>query len=271
MTQRSIPPGRRDRVDIPRIMDVLWAPLVLRGSSPGLMHKVLGRGQGWLSETAGLPVLTALVSLPPSWFDPELMHHPCAEEIFILSGRHPVGLRGEGTYTYRPPGILHGSTGHTTALGFSGCVAVMRFGDPEQTDWVLRHPGGGVPYRNLEPVDDRHDRWPVGWVEALDCAAAPSVVLAGGGLDGAACRWLSRNRETGGGTALLELPAGWEGAGLRGEGAAELFFVQGDGAVGSRWYERWGYLARPRGDGAGAIRTPGGALLLAFLEEGDLA
>lgn len=268
--------SRRGRSIIPRIVDVPWQTLVLHDDDhvPGAVFKLLSHGFGGLSEDPDMPVQTWLVHIPPMWFDPVLTYHPSTEEYFRLVGTSPLGFKSElggGSYTYRPPGILHGSRGFTTGFATESGTAIYRFCDPTVQDVLLRYEGTAVPQQNYWPVTDEAARWPIDWIEFLDPAALEWAPVEQGPWRGTLAKRLSCNRVTGGGAVLLRLPPGWRGEGSRARGTVEEFVLEGPVSMGCQWFETWGYACRPQGDPAGVYVSPNGSTLLCFWDDDELA
>jgi hypothetical protein len=258
----------RQSVRIPRIHERPWEPLELGGGVRGPVRKTLHRGSGGaMHPDPSVAIETWLSVLPPGWVDHELVYHPCVEEGFVLDGEGFLAdrPRNKGWYLYRPPGILHGPAGQPP---YAGRVMIQRFGAGTET--LLRYDGDEFPHADSQPVTDEHREWPVTWVESLDSNALPWTPVEGGPWDGAAHKWLSRNTVSGGGTLLIQLPAGWSGTGTKTRGSVEELVVEGEVSMGGELFERWGYAARPIGDAAGSYGSTGGATLICFWDENEL-
>ncbi len=76
---------------------------------------------------------------------------------------------------------------------------------------------------------------------------------------------------SGGGTVLLDLPAGWIGEGSRARGTVEEFVYQGVLHMGGQWFDTWGYACRPVGQAAGEYFAAGGAQLVCFWDDDEIA
>jgi hypothetical protein len=119
------------------------------------------------------------------------------------------------------------------------------------------------------PVTDDYLDWPITWVESVNVDALEWSASLHGPWDGTRHKWLSRNRITGGGTILVEIPPGWSGVGSRARGSLEEFVLIGELSMRRQWFERWGYAARPIGQAAGEYHTVAGATLLCFWDEDE--
>jgi len=75
----------------------------------------------------------------------------------------------------------------------------------------------------------------------------------------------------GGGTLLLDIPAGWSGVGTTGRATAQEFIISGNATVGGMFFERWGYTCRAPGEAAGSYTSNGGARLICIWDEDEAA
>jgi hypothetical protein len=260
--------SHRAKVTIPRILERPWEPVLLEGGVRGPAKKTLSTGTGGsLSRDPTFGVTTWLGHSPPGWSDDELVYHPCVEEVFFLDGVTKLADRtySHGHYLYRPPGILHGPAGSSR---YDSRTNIYRFGSAADT--LLRYDGDEFPNVDSQPVTDEHEDWPVPWVEQLDSNQLPWSDVNSGPWQGARHKWLSRNRVTGGGTLLIDIPAGWSGAGSPAHGTIEEFVVEGELSMGGQWFEKWGYACRPAGDPARGYEALGGACLICFWDENEL-
>jgi hypothetical protein len=245
-----------------------WDSKVRAGGVGGPTKKILSAGTGGgLSPAGDILMETWLSHSPPWWLDEELVYHPCVEEAFILNGIVQLGDRvyTAGCYLYRPPGILHGPALTPSDIG---ATLFQRFA---AEGGLLRYDGDEFPHLDCQPVTDEYETWPVEWVEFVDSTALEWIAVDSGPWQGCSTKWLSRNRVTGGGTLLLDLPAYWSGEGSRAKGTIEEFVVSGQMTAGGQHFERWGYACRPAGDSAGRYASPGGAQLICVWDEDELA
>lgn len=259
--------SERGNVVIRRSADVLYESVPIYGAIAGPQRKVLSRGlAAAFSTDPDLQVDTWFTHIAPTWADMELVYHPCVEEGLVLAGGISIGGRfyGPGCYFYRPPGIQHGPC---FAVGDGGVLMFHRF---QSEGGLLRYEGDEFPVADIQPVNDEYLDWPVEWVEHVDSESLPWTPVSAGPWAGSSLKWLARNRQTGGGTLLIELPAGWQGEGSRALGALEEFVVCGALSMGPDWFERWGYACRPAGAPAGSYSAVGGALLICVWDENEL-
>jgi hypothetical protein len=270
MSAATFEPTHKDAVLIPSIDAIDWGPTGLEGQGgvPGPTIKQLSAGTGgFLTPDPKRRMATWLCHQPPGWADPEIVYHPCAEEGFILDGEVWLANRalGAGTYVYRPPGILHGPAREATR---QGTTLILRY---TLDGGMLRHDASDGPSFDLQPITDEHENWPMTWTERADTNLIPWVAVTEGPWTGVGCKWLNRNRVTGGGTVLLELPPGWHGVGSAARGLVEEFLVDGQLTAAGLWFSQWGYACRPAGKPAGEYAAPSGARLLCFWDEDEIA
>jgi hypothetical protein len=259
--------SRREPAVFPRINGVNWMSKPRPGGVPGGVKKILTTGTGGgISADPDFTFTSILNHIPPWWRDDELVYHPCVEEAFIVNGTVQLADRvyEPGSYVYRPPGILHGPAFVPSDIG---ATLFQRFA---AEGGILRYEGDEFPHADLQPVTDEYQRWPVEWVEHVDSNELPAIPVGTGPWAGATCKWLTRNRETGGGTILLDLPPYWTGSGSPGRGTVEEFVVSGEMTIGGQFFERWGYACRPAGEPAGSYGSQGGARLLCIWDEDEL-
>jgi hypothetical protein len=249
-----------ESLSIPSAWELDWQPLDTSrdGNVPGPVIKLLRRDE----ETGGMTFMT---HLPPGWKDDLLDWHPSVEEGFILAGacRLADRLLDEDCYLYRPPGILHGPVG---APHDAGATILQRM-DKELR--ILRYEGDTFPHEDSQPITKDHERWPVEWTEKLDTKELLWEAVESGGWAGARIKWLHRNRETGGGLVLLDLPSGWRGGGSEARGDLEEFVVSGSVDAGGVRYGKWGYAFRPAGKPAAEYATDEGARLACWWNGAD--
>lgn len=254
-------------VSIESAWEIDWVALDTSrdGNVPGPVWKPLRR-----DPSTG--ATTFMTHLPPNWHDPLLDWHPTTEEGFKLAGKTVLGdpaidegytELGRGCYLYRPPGILHGPV---SAPVDEGSTILQRMNGEMR---ILRYDGDEFPHAHLQPITDQHVDWPVAWNERLDTNALAWEPVVSGPWSGAAIKRLHRNRVTGGGAVLLQLPAGWSGAGSAARGPLEEFVVEGAMTAGGVDYRKWGYAYRPVGAAAGSYATTDGAVLFCWWDEAD--
>jgi hypothetical protein len=107
------------------------------------------------------------------------------------------------------------------------------------------------------------------WIDHLDLDAVAPSRSPDGPWGGISYRWLNRNRLTGGGAVLLDLPPGWEGEGTRSGALTEEFVLVGSLVTGLGALDTWGYACRADGRGAGRYTTSTGALLFCWWERDE--
>lgn len=96
-----------------------WEIPFVKGPLPGLFIKLLWRD----------PITKAysrLIKCSAGWIERRIEYHDCMEESFTLEGEmlaaHWPGIKDEGCYFWRPPGILHGPM----MVGKQDCVSLVR-------------------------------------------------------------------------------------------------------------------------------------------------
>ena len=242
-------------VSIASAWEVDWVALDTSrdGNVPGPVWKPL-------RHDTSTGALTFMMHLPPGWHDEMLDWHPTTEEGFKLAGSTLLGgtLLDKGCYLYRPPGILHGPV---SAPSDEGSTILQRMNGDIR---ILRYEGDEFPHEHLQPITDQHKDWPVEWNEKLDTKELEWEPVGAGGWAGASVKWLHRNRITGGGAVMLQIPAGWSGTGSAARGPLEEFVVEGSVVAGGEEYRKWGYAYRPAGAAAGEYSSPGGAVLFCW-------
>ncbi len=148
---------------------------------------------------------TAFVRLPPDWRGPAGAHyHSGFEEALILSGDCDLNgndLLVAGSYLYRPGGIVHGWVDHSPSgadiiIKMGRATDLVSVGEPEyphEYDYEGKRVPDGRPHIvHLRTADQPFEPW-------------------NGGHPGAQQKLLSRDRETGAATLLLNLDAGFSG------------------------------------------------------------
>jgi hypothetical protein len=250
----------RSSVVIPSAFDLVWQPLpTTDGNVPGPVFKLLSSDP----ESGGS---TILIHLPPGWRDEALDWHPCSEEGLVLAGLVTLADRRytPGIYLYRPPGILHGPA---ACPSDDGATIVQRF-DRELR--ILRYAGEEFPHRDLQPITKQYEDWPIEWVERLDPEGLTWSAAKCGPWVGARYKRLARDRVTGGGSILLELPAGWHVAEFLARGEWEVFVIDGAVETHEGLLRRWGYLCAPSGTRGAGWAAPEGARLVAWCQVDEL-
>jgi hypothetical protein len=239
------------------------SPLSEEGFVPGPVWKLLTTNE----ETGAC---SYLMHIPPNWHDNDLDIHPTNEEGFVLAGEVQLGNPDEdtfgfmpvGNYCYRPPNILHGPA----RVPSEDAVTLFQRTDGELR--IMRYRGDEFPYKHLQPITDEHKTWPVEWKEVNDTTKIPDEPSTGG-WEGAKHRWVWRNTETGGGCAIITLPAGWSGTGSACKGSVEEFVIEGAFTAGGVEFPRWGYAYRHPGDAAGEYSSENGARILCIWDEAN--
>ena len=186
---------------------------------------------------------TSFVRIPKDWRGPVGAHyHTGFEEAFILSG--DVDLNGndllvEGSYLYRPGGIVHGWVDHSPSgsdiiIKMGRATDLISVGEPE-LDHEYDYPGArvddGRPHIiHLRTKEQDWRPWP-------------------DGTEGANRKVLSRDEDNGAETLLARLSEGFSGA-LKLDPGLTWEWVVLDGAMtlaDDTSFERLGYSHRPAG------------------------
>lgn len=211
---------------------------------------------------------TVLLHCPPGWRDPVLDWHPTVEEAFTVAGSLQMAWNTmtTGSYLYRPPGVLHGPP---HADDVTGATFVIRM-DGESR--ILRYEGSEFPHRHMQPISDQWQASRCTWVERLPTEGLPWLPLSTGPWAGARAKWVNRRLDgSGGGCAMIELPAGFSGPGTLCRGHVEEFVWEGALTVGGVDFATWGFACRAQGDAAGSYGSPAGATLICWFEADELA
>lgn len=231
-----------------------WFPIPTDdGNVPGPALKLL-------REDPVTGAMTFLTHLPPNWYDPALDWHPSTEEGYMIAGEVVLNDRSltRGCYLYRPPGILHGPAGAPNDLG---ATILQRTSGPLR---ILRYRGRKFPHRDLQPINDDYLSSDVAWTERRDTRKLRWQAVENGGWRGTRLRWVHRNRRTGGGLVMIDIPEAWQGTGSAARGPVEEFILHGEVTAGGVAFGKWGYAYRPAGDPAGCYASTAGARLLCW-------
>lgn len=211
---------------------------------------------------------TVLLHCPPGWRDPVLDWHPTIEEAFTLQGSLQMAWNtmDEGSYLFRPPGVLHGPP---HAHDVTGATFVIRM-DGESR--ILRYDGTEFPHEHMQPITDQWKTSPFTWVERLATPGLPWLPVEDGPWAGARVKWLNRRNDgLPGGCAMLQLPPRFQGAGTQCRGQIEELVVDGALEAGGVAFGKWGFACRAAGDPAGVYRSEGGATLICWFDADELA
>jgi hypothetical protein len=231
------------------------------GNVPGPVFKLLTSDP----ETHGS---TVLLHCPPGWRDPVLDWHPTIEEAFTLQGSLQMAWNtmDEGSYLFRPPGVLHGPP---HAHDVTGATFVIRM-DGESR--ILRYDGTEFPHAHMQPITDQWQTSPFTWVERLATPGLPWLPVSTGPWAGARVKWLNRRNDgLPGGCAMLQLPPRFQGAGTQCRGQVEELVVDGALEAGGVAFAKWGFACRAAGDAAGSYRSESGATLICWFDADELA
>lgn len=251
MTAPTTTTAAGEPVIIPSAWELDWVALDTSrdGNVPGPVWKPL-------YEDPDTGSLTFMMHLPPNWHDPELDWHPTTEEGYILAGQCVLGdgVLDEQCYLYRPPGILHGPVAAPVDAG----ATILQRMDGEIR--ILRHDGG----QHAQPITDQYKDSPVEWTERFDLSEVPFEPVSDGGWAGTSLKWVHRNKVTGGGAVIIDIPAGWSGSGSAARGALEEFVISGTLDAGGVRFGRWGFAQRPAGQAAGTYHSEDGATLFCW-------
>lgn len=177
---------------------------------------------------------TRFVNIPANWKGGGKAHfHHAFEEVFVIRGDVSLTGRdflGDGSYIYRPAGMVHGHDEQAR----KGCFCIIRTGGLLELN-IVPDPEKDVEYV-LHPADDGRD-----FVYDLRSGDL-DWVWTGSGPARRGVKTLSTDKRSGAQTMLWHLPPGWAGEvalGGRGE-SAEWLVLQGavqrkDGGVASEF------------------------------------
>ena len=252
---------RREPVSIPDSHDLNWVSIQL-----GEDDNVPGPSNKLLTSDPATGAHTRLLHLPPGWHDDRLDWHPHVEEGLTLQGACWIGpnLLEEGSYLYRPPGVLHGPVYGDRDVG---ATFIVHWTGRSR---ILRYEGDEFPHVDGQAITDGHKHVPFEWHQKLDTNPIPWDDAETGGWAGTRYRWINRHGETGGGAIMIDVPAGWQGTGSEGRGATEEFVLAGSLDADGLTYVKWGYSCRAKGDRAGSYSSDEGARLLCWWDENEL-
>lgn len=164
---------------------------------------------------------TRYVDIPKNWKGGGKAHfHDAFEEVYVIRGDVSLTGRdflGDGSYIYRPAGMVHGHDEQAR----QGCFCIIRSGGLLELN-TIEKPEKDVEYV-LHPADDGRD-----FVYDLRTGAM-DWTWTGSGASRRGVKVLSADRKTGAQTMLWHLPPGWSGeAALGGRQSAEWFVLQGE-------------------------------------------
>jgi hypothetical protein len=246
--------GAGEAVVIPSAWELDWTAIgTTDGNVPGPTLKIL-------HQDVSSGGMTFLTHLPPNWHDDNLDFHPTSEEGFVIAGDVKLAdrLLTAGCYLYRPPFILHGPVRAPNDLG---CTIFQRTNGPLR---IMYYRGSEFPQKDGQPLRDDHLQSDIPWSERTDTNALAWDSIEKGGWSGTKLRWIHRNRRTGGGFVMIDIPPGWAGAGSAARGPVEEFVLTGSLEAGGTTFGKWGYASRPQGQPAGRYAAPQGARLLSY-------
>ncbi len=236
----------RPRIEALDVDAMDWAPL----GPAGLYSKLLSRD----TETGARTALQRLCPVD-GYEPPKVAHyHHTYEEILGVEGDFSFDSRlwvKPGTYVFHPPMTVHGfkSAIRAESLFLSRVGRDLDFNfvpEPAQTD--LYTVEGASPPRTpvamRDPVADK------GWAAGAFLGDAAQICV------------LSTEPETGEGSALVKLPAGWASHTHSLLTYVEMFVMEGGIAVdGGATGPRHAYFFYPPADGISPLTTAGETLL----------
>jgi hypothetical protein len=243
-----------ETVIIPSAWDLDWMAIDTSGGNvPGPTLKML-------YEDPQTGAVTFMTHVPPNWHDKNLDFHPTTEEGFVIAGHVKLAdrLLDAGCYLYRPPYILHGPVYAPNDLG---CTLFQRTSGPLR---ILYYKGTEHPHKDGQPIKDDYLHSDVEWSEKTDTTELPWEQVKEGGWSGTQIRWIHRNKRTGGGFVMIEIPPGWTGTGSAARGPVEEFILSGSLDAGGTSFGKWGYAHRPGGKPAGKYSSTDGATVLSY-------
>jgi hypothetical protein len=257
----------RQPVSIPNTMAINWhpVPVTYDDNVPGPVWKVL-------SEDSASGAVTYLYHSPPGWVDPALGWHPHDEETFVLAPQVPDTSSARfypGYYAYKQPGILHAPPpfSRSSPFAYQGITFLVRVSGRIQ---LRRYTGTKFACQAGNYVTDQHVTWPVDPVATNTNAVVLDTAPKEGPWGGIGYTWLHRNKRTGGGAILLDLPAGWRGQPPPPRGVREEFVIEGSLDIDGERFERWGYACREASNAAREYVSEVGSRLLCWWDTNEL-
>lgn len=201
---------------------------------------------------------TRFVNIPQNWKGGGKAHfHHAYEEVFVIKGDVSLTGRdflGDGSYIYRPAGMVHGHDEQAR----QGCFCIIKSGGLLELN-VIEKPSKEFEYV-LHPANDGRDFVYDLRTNMMDWA------WTGKGSARRGEKLLSEDKVTGGTTMLWHLPAGWQGeVTLGGPQTAEWIVLKGaaqrkDGATA----KELSYSALPAGQSAVFTSAPQGCELIVW-------
>jgi len=184
---------------------------------------------------------TMYIHIPENWKGGGVAHyHSCSEEVYIISG--DVTLDGKdyliaGSYLYRPSRVVHGFDESAK----QGCRCIIKMGG--STDFNLVHKPKQLTEYPIDLIDDSRDH--IVHFRTPTADWKPS----GTGKSALGIKILSQDRDTGGYTALIKLPAGWSGSlGTDRSRSREWFMIDGTWQLDNgKTFQTLGYSYQPPG------------------------
>ncbi|NQV82018.1 MAG: cupin domain-containing protein [Alphaproteobacteria bacterium] len=199
---------------------------------------------------------TQYVHIPENWRGGGVAHyHDAYEEVFVIQGDVTLNGRdylGDGSYIYRPAGIVHG---HNEGAR-QGCHCIIRTGGALELN-LVHEPEDDEEYVLFESGDDR----PL----MLDLRTRiMSWERVGEGSAYSRRKVLSCSPSTGASTTILSLPAGWQGRIDLGTAVTwEWLILSGDARIGGVTVLGEAFGCRPAGAPETSIDgSVGGAMVL---------
>lgn len=216
-------------IDHVAIEDIPWEAL----GTHGLRRRALG-----VDPKTGRA--TQYVDIPQGWKGGGTAHyHDAFEEVFVIKGDVTLNGRdylGDGSYIYRPSGIVHGHDEGAQA----GCFCIIRTGGALELK-LVHDPQDDEEYALYETDDDRPF--------VLDLRTR---IMPWQRIDDETGRYrrkvLSASPRTGAATHLISLPAAWQGQiALTEDEAWEWLVLEGDARIGGTSASAQSYGCRPPG------------------------
>jgi len=227
------------------INDLPWESL----GTNGLRRRALG-----IDPKTGRA--TQYVDIPKNWKGGGMAHyHEAYEEVFVIKGDVTLNGRdylGDGSYIYRPAGIVHG---HDEGARV-GCFCIIRTGGALELN-LVPEPEDDEEYVLFDTDDDRPF--------VLDLRTR---IMPWQRIDDETGRYrrkiLSASPTSGAATQLVSLPSAWQGRiALTENDAWEWLVLEGDARIGGITAAAQSYGCRPPGSPEAIIDDSiGGATLL---------